>query len=83
MGYDENGVVVATMDSGVDYLHPDIGPKWRSGTNSWFDPYWEDSVPHDATGHGTGVIGVILGGDEGGSNIGVAPGVQWIAVKIQ
>lgn len=82
LGYTGTGVVIATMDTGVDYLHPDIGPKWRGGANSWFDPYGEHPAPYDAHGHGTGVMGIMVGGDAGGSAIGVAQGAQWIAVKI-
>ena len=81
-GYTGTGVVIASMDTGVDYLHPDIGPKWRGGTSSWFDPSGEHPAPYDGNGHGTGVMGVMVGGDAGGTAIGVAPGAQWIAVKI-
>ena len=82
LGYDGTGIVIATMDSGVDPYHPDIGPSWRGGSNSWFDPNGQHASPYDASGHGTGVMGVIVGGDAGGTAIGVAPGAQWIAVKI-
>jgi serine protease AprX len=81
-GFSGQGVVVATLDSGVDPLHPDLGPAWRGGTNSWFDPHAENPAPHDVTGHGTQVLGLILGGDGSGSTIGMAPGASWIAAKI-
>ncbi len=76
------GVVVATLDSGVDATHPDLSGRWRGGTNSWFDPYGEHATPVDLSGHGTGTMGVIVGGDASGSNIGVAPGASWIAARI-
>jgi serine protease AprX len=81
-GYYGTGVVVATMDSGVDALHADIGPKWRGGSNSWSDPNDQHSTPFDANGHGTEVMGLIVGGNAGGFDIGVAPDAQWISVKI-
>ena len=81
-GYYGTGVVVATMDSGVDALHADIGPKWRGGSNSWFDPHYQHATPFDASGHGTGVMGLLVGGNAGGFDMGVAPDAQWIAVKI-
>ena len=38
LGYVGQGVTVAIVDSGVDINHPDLGPRWRGGSNSWFDP---------------------------------------------
>jgi bacillopeptidase F len=82
-GFAGQGVTVAIMDSGVDLSHPDLGPRWRGGSNSWFDPNGEHPLaPVDVGGHGTGVMGIILGGNAGNSVIGVAPEAQWIAVKI-
>jgi subtilisin family serine protease len=76
-------VVVAVLDSGVDLSHPDLKTRWRGGANSWFDPYGESpDAPIDLNGHGTQVLGVILGGGAGGSPIGVAPGARWIAAKV-
>lgn len=83
LGFYGQGVVVAIMDTGVDVNHPDLVATWRGGSNSWFDPHGEHpSVPADLLGHGTQVMGVIVGGDAGGTAIGVAPEAQWIAVKI-
>ena len=81
-GYDGTGTVVASMDSGVDNLHPDLNASWRGGANSWFDPNGEHATPYDKTGHGTQTTSLMVGGGAGGSNIGVAPGAEWIAVKI-
>ena len=81
-GYDGTGTVVASMDSGVDYLHPDLAASWRGGANSWYDPNGPSTTPYDNTGHGTQSTSLMVGGSAGGTNIGVAPGAQWIAVKI-
>ena len=82
LGITGQGVVIANLDSGVDYTHPDLAAKWRGGSNSWFDPYGQHSTPYDASGHGTWTMGVLVGEDAGGTNIGVAPGAQWIAAKV-
>ena len=82
LGIDGTGTVVANMDSGVDAAHPDLVSRWRGGGNSWYDPNGQHATPYDKTGHGTQTMGLMVGGSAGGSSIGVAPGAQWIAVKI-
>lgn len=83
LGYTGQGIVVANLDSGVDINHPDLSARWRGGNNSWFDPYGQHpTIPTDISGHGTWTMGVMVGGDSGGTAIGLAPDAQWIAVKI-
>ena len=78
-----SGAVVATLDTGVDASHPDLAARWRGGANSWFDPYGQHlTTPTDVSGHGTQVLGLIVGGDAHGTSIGMAPGAKWIAAKI-
>jgi len=82
LGFDGTGIVVASMDTGVDVYHPDLGPRWRGGDNSWKDVHNQYSLPHDYDGHGTATMGIMVGGWHSGDPIGAAPGAQWIAVKI-
>ncbi|MEZ4621624.1 MAG: S8 family serine peptidase [Caldilineaceae bacterium] len=87
MGWQGQGIVVANLDTGVDATHPDLVANWRGGTNSWFDPYGEHpDTPIDlagpSSGHGTWTMGIMVGGDSGGTSIGMAPAAQWIAAKI-
>jgi hypothetical protein len=77
------GVVVASLDTGVDATHPDLAASYRGGADSWYDPYGQHpTTPTDLTGHGTQAMGLVLGGSAGGTSIGIAPGAKWIAAKI-
>jgi hypothetical protein len=83
LGHRGQGIVVANMDTGVDISHPDLASRWRGGANSWYDPNGEHpGTPTDVSGHGTWTMGVMVGGDAGGTTLGVAPDARWIAVKI-
>lgn len=86
LGVTGQGVVVANIDSGVDWQHPALLTRYRGYSggpvadhlHNWFDATDEGAVyPADPDGHGTHTMGTIVG--ENG--IGVAPGAQWMAVK--
>lgn len=88
-GFRGQGVVVAFLDTGVDYLHNDLRDRWRGGNNSWFDPYGEFTSPVDpldsnGNAHGTGVASVAVGGNlnETGNYLGVAPHATWIGARV-
>ncbi|MFI6422761.1 S8 family serine peptidase [Streptomyces sp. NPDC050842] len=81
------GIVVANIDSGVQYDHPVLKGNYRGnlgdGTFShdynWYDPTGQCAAgaPCDNNGHGTHTMGTIAGA----GGIGVAPGTTWIAAK--
>jgi subtilisin family serine protease len=80
--YNGTGAVIGSFDTGVDLTHPDLYSRYRGNHQiSWFDPYDEHSIPFDFHGHGTHTTGTAVGGNAGGSSIGVAPGASWIAAK--
>jgi subtilisin family serine protease len=87
------GVVVANVDTGVDYLHPALVEHYRGNNGdgtfthdyNWFDPTGICGVaPCDNAAHGTHTMGTMVGGDGPGPftpDTGVAPGAEWIAAK--
>ncbi|MFD5205709.1 S8 family serine peptidase [Streptomyces anulatus] len=88
--YDDRGegIVIANIDSGVQYDHPALKANYRGnlGDNTfshdynWYDPTGQcgtSGTPCDNNGHGTHTMGTMVGAD----GVGVAPGAKWIAAK--
>jgi subtilisin family serine protease len=81
------GVVLATIDTGVQYNHPALEDKYRGTATGSHDFNFFDPANVcaggvcDNNGHGTHVTGSMLGDDGGANQIGVAPEAQWIAAK--
>ncbi|KAJ1845022.1 hypothetical protein LPJ70_002689, partial [Coemansia sp. RSA 2708] len=80
LGLDGSGVKIGVIDSGVDYMHPDLGGCWKTEGCPW--QYGVDLVgdhstanpnptPMDCIGHGTHVSGIIMA--SGTQVRGVAP----------
>ncbi len=87
LGYTGEGILVSTLDTGVDGNHPALASRWAgtlpeyAGHPEWA---WRDSLggyanfPGDSGTHGTHTMGTVCGGLPG-DEIGVAPGAMWIA----
>ena len=87
------GIVVANVDTGVQFDHPALVAQYRGNNGdgtfdhnyNWFDPSevcgHPSDVPCDNNGHGTHTMGTMVGDDGAGNQIGVAPGARWIAAK--
>ncbi len=78
-------VVVAVIDTGVDYNHPDLAPnilRDAGGRVVGYDFANDDPDPMDDSGHGThcaGTVGAV--GDNGVGVVGVCPDVKIMPVK--
>ena len=86
----DDDVVIAVLDSGVDYNHPDLeNNMWKRPANvpeyvddtagtvqdlQGYNAINNDADPMDENGHGTHCAGII--GAEGGNDIGIT-GVNW------
>lgn len=85
------GIVVANIDSGVQYNHPALVRQYRGNlgagsfnhNGNWYDPANAcGGVPCDTgNGHGTHVMGTMVGDNGGGIVIGAAPAAKWISCK--
>ncbi|WP_428955702.1 S8 family serine peptidase [Streptomyces sp. cg35] len=81
------GIVVASVDSGVQYDHPDLVQQYRgnNGDGTFTDDYnfydasgdCPTTAPCDTQGHGTHTMGTMVAKN----GIGVAPNAKWMAAK--
>jgi subtilisin family serine protease len=76
------GIVVAVIDSGIDYNHAALGAGFGPNHKviSGWDFWNNDADPMDDNGHGTHVAGIIAA--QSAEVTGVAPGVKLIAFKV-
>ena len=87
MGYTGDGIVVATIDTGVRFSHQALVGSYRGNLGggtfdhdyNWLDPDTGYITPYDDQGHGSHTMGIMIGDDGGSNHIGMAPGAQWIA----
>ena len=82
-----NGILVAVIDTGVNYKHPDLkNHMWDGGAN--YPNHGEDFVdndnnPMDEHGHGTCSAGQVAGDGSKGKSTGVAPKATIMALRAE
>ena len=79
-GLDGDGILIAVIDTGINYSHPDLFGFEEDGKvvggHNFLDP---GQPPLDTNGHGTHVAGIIAAD---GEISGVAPGARLLAYKV-
>ncbi|MBR4838721.1 MAG: S8 family peptidase [Bacteroidales bacterium] len=85
LGYTGAGIVVAVVDSGVNYEHADLADHlWDGGEefpHHGYDIVNGDDDPMDDKGHGTHVAGIVCGDGTSGTQTGAAPEATLMCVK--
>ncbi len=85
LGFKGEGVVIAVLDTGVNYDHVDIK------NNMWTHPDfpfhgWNfvtgNNNPMDINGHGTHCAGTVAGDGTAGTKTGVAPNAKIMALRV-
>lgn len=81
-----SGIVVAVIDTGVNYEHPDLADHmWDGGTDYPYHGYDfvnSDNNPMDDNGHGSHCAGTVAGNGTSGIQTGMAPGATIMALKV-
>lgn len=86
LGITGRDVLVAVIDTGVNYHHPDLeSHMWDGGAeypNHGFDFASGDGNPIDEAGHGTSSAGIVAGNGTSGQGTGVAPEATVMALRV-
>ena len=81
-GITGDGVRIGHLDTGVDADHPALSGRILDYAQFGYGGIMVgDSVPEDASGHGTHTAAVICGGEYQGKAIGVAPDAKLICAR--
>ncbi|MDP8206432.1 MAG: S8 family serine peptidase [Candidatus Electryonea clarkiae] len=86
-GYMGEGILIAIIDTGVDYTNVNLENRlWDGGDeypNHGYDFHNDDNDPMDDEGHGTGVAAILVGDGSEGDTTGVAPEATLMILKVR
>ena len=95
-GFTGQNIVIGGQDTGYQWDHPALINSYRgfNGVEVDHNYNWHDSIhsgsgvcgadsttPCDDHNHGTHTMGIMVGDDGGGNQIGMAPGARWIGCR--
>jgi len=85
LGYTGKGVIVAIIDTGVNYNHTDIANNMWDGGEEFPHHGWDfindDNDPMDDQGHGTHCTGIMSSYGTNGNQCGIAKDAKIMALK--
>ena len=96
IGHTGVGIVIGGADTGYRWTHNSLKNHYRgwNGTMADHDYNWHDAIhssagacgadstePCDDNGHGSHTMGIALGDDGAGNQIGMAPDAKWIGCR--